>query len=455
MSQITYSYNLILSLKSKYNEKIELKKFNVINPYLNRFNTNNNKYTLPKVGLNAWGRKKDNSDIEKCEKQINSILNKLTKEKFEKLSNDICNYSINDINYVYKIRDLIFNKAIELPTYSDLYVQLIQKINLAWIKKFNHNIYYPIYNFDNKKYYWTFHKNSITDYTNSNLYGPFFTSEKIKTFILKSTEKKISTYLVTNINILLLQINLIYIYKNKIYTIYLDKSSKKFFYKIDLNLFTNNKNIYNNSNLLSKDEIKKYACDSINFINLINNKVNNFFYLTLNNNYINLDEDDDELIIKKKCKIFGNIYLIAELYKNKLITLNVIYKYICLLLNINLDNICNLSNNLSDKISKLTNYDNLPILEINIECVCKLITELGNIIDTSRQTDLNLEKLDEINKLSYIGQFIYYLKKIIESDKKLVSSRIKFMIKDLIDCRNNNWIERNKKIKSSKLCKIK
>ena len=98
------------------------------------------------------------------------------------------------------------------------------------------------------------------------------------------------------------------------------------------------------------------------------------------------------------------------------------------------------------------------LIDNDIECVCKLLTEIGNTIDKSREKDINLENtvnVNNLNNLSYIGQYMYYLKLLINLDKNIISSRIKFMIKDLIDCRKNNWIERTQKIRSSKLCDIK
>jgi len=447
MSIIIYSSEFILLLKSKYNSEFKLKKFNVINPYLTRSYKTPVKYSLPKIGKNAWHRKESDNDIEQYEKKIKSILNKLTKEKFDKLSDDICNLAINNINFVYKMVDLIFNKAIELPTFSDLYVQLMNKVNLDWITKSNHYIYHYIYNYDDQKHYWTYHINSITDYTNGNLYGPFFTSEKILSFILKSNIKTLSTFQVTNIDILLLQIFSIYIKKNKIYTIYLDESSKKFFYKVDSLLFTQNNKVYTNNT--NKMDTIKYACDSINFINLINDKSNKYFQDTLNDKNINLDIDDDEIVIKKKHLRLGNIYLIAELFKNNLLTDKDIYQNISILLNLYFDKS-------SNTILKVTNYDELPIVDNDIECVCKLLIEIGPIIDKFRLKDIKLDDSDKLNELSYIGQFIYYLKQLIDPDKQfVVTSRIRFMIKDLLECRNNKWIERTKKVRSSKLCKIR
>ena len=47
------------------------------------------------------------------------------------------------------------------------------------------------------------------------------------------------------------------------------------------------------------------------------------------------------------------------------------------------------------------------------------------------------------------------LENLSKPPRNLVSSRIKFMIKDLFDCRENNWVKRTIKVKSSTLKEVR
>jgi translation initiation factor 4G len=78
---------------------------------------------------NQWKPSKDNSAMAKVEKQTKSILNKITKEKFDKLSAQICDIPILSYEMLTLVINLVYEKAISEPSFSDMYANLCYRLS--------------------------------------------------------------------------------------------------------------------------------------------------------------------------------------------------------------------------------------------------------------------------------------------------------------------------------------
>jgi translation initiation factor 4G len=112
----------------------------------------------------------------------------------------------------------------------------------------------------------------------------------------------------------------------------------------------------------------------------------------------------EEKIKKARRKSLGNIRFIGELFKLKMLTEKIMHDCILRLLK------CD------DQIDEL-------------ECLCRLISTIGKDLDTSK----NKQRMD-----AYFTQ----LQKIFDCSEKSLPSRIRFMIKDVIELRGSNWVPR-------------
>ena len=72
---------------------------------------------------------KDNSATAKMEKQVKSILNKMTKEKFDKLSGQMCDIPILSYEMLTLVIKLVYEKAIFEPYLSDMYANLCHRLS--------------------------------------------------------------------------------------------------------------------------------------------------------------------------------------------------------------------------------------------------------------------------------------------------------------------------------------
>ncbi|XP_073105887.1 eukaryotic translation initiation factor 4G isoform X2 [Elaeis guineensis] len=114
----------------------------------------------------------------------------------------------------------------------------------------------------------------------------------------------------------------------------------------------------------------------------------------------------EEKRIKARRRMLGNIRLIGELYKKRMLTERIMHECIKKLLG---------------------QYQNPD--EEDIEALCKLMSTIGEIIDHPKAKEHMDAYFDMMGKLS--------------TNQKL-SSRVRFMLKDAIDLRKNKWQQRRK-----------
>lgn len=118
------------------------------------------------------------------------------------------------------------------------------------------------------------------------------------------------------------------------------------------------------------------------------------------------EEEREEKRIKARRRMLGNIRLIGELYKKKMLTERIMHECIKKLLG---------------------NYQNPD--EEDVESLCKLMSTIGEMIDHPKAKEHMDAYFDRMKSLS--------------NNMKL-SSRVRFMLKDAIDLRKNKWQQRRK-----------
>ncbi|KAL9359757.1 hypothetical protein Peur_047880 [Populus x canadensis] len=118
------------------------------------------------------------------------------------------------------------------------------------------------------------------------------------------------------------------------------------------------------------------------------------------------EEEREEKRIKARRRMLGNIRLIGELYKKRMLTERIMHECIKKLLG---------------------QYQNPD--EEDLEALCKLMSTIGEMIDHPKAKEHMDVYFDMMAKLS--------------NNMKL-SSRVRFMLKDSIDLRKNKWQQRRK-----------
>ncbi|XP_028854546.1 LOW QUALITY PROTEIN: eukaryotic translation initiation factor 4 gamma 3 [Denticeps clupeoides] len=114
-----------------------------------------------------------------------------------------------------------------------------------------------------------------------------------------------------------------------------------------------------------------------------------------------LQEELEEAKDKARRRSIGNIKFIGELFKLKMLTEAIMHDCV---------------------VKLLKNHD-----EESLECLCRLLTTIGK--------DLDFEKAKP-----RMDQYFTQMEKIVKERK--TSSRIRFMLQDVIDLRLHNWVSR-------------
>ncbi|KAF3445622.1 hypothetical protein FNV43_RR10798 [Rhamnella rubrinervis] len=118
------------------------------------------------------------------------------------------------------------------------------------------------------------------------------------------------------------------------------------------------------------------------------------------------EEEREEKRVKARRRMLGNIRLIGELYKKKMLTERIMHECIKKLLG---------------------NYQNPD--EEDVEALCKLMSTIGEIIDHPKAKE-------------HMDAYFERMKSL--SNNMKLSSRVRFMLKDSIDLRKNKWQQRRK-----------
>ncbi len=78
---------------------------------------------------NRWMPSKDNSVMANVEKQVKGLLNKITKEKFDRLAAQMCDIPIKSYDMLTMMIRLVYEKAIGEPAFSDMYANLCYQLS--------------------------------------------------------------------------------------------------------------------------------------------------------------------------------------------------------------------------------------------------------------------------------------------------------------------------------------
>jgi translation initiation factor 4G len=115
-------------------------------------------------------------------------------------------------------------------------------------------------------------------------------------------------------------------------------------------------------------------------------------------------EKKDDIHSQAKTRLLGDIRFIGELYKQKVLTEQIMHQ--CL--------------------SKLLGHTEHPD-EDEVECLCKLMTTVGSLIDNERAKS----HMDE-----------YFTRMTHMSNNAELATRMRFMLQEIIDLRRGGWRER-------------
>jgi translation initiation factor 4G len=127
--QVKYDIQFILSLKGVCCDCPFDKPITVIKPKRDNKWNRGELVNPPLVrGENAWVSVKTTDENEIIYKEVQGILNKLSRDNFESLSKKMVSIDIDNQDLVARIIKLVFNKVVDEPHFSEIYADLCKSL---------------------------------------------------------------------------------------------------------------------------------------------------------------------------------------------------------------------------------------------------------------------------------------------------------------------------------------
>ncbi len=387
---------------------------------------------------------KDTSLVAITEKSVKAILNKMTKEKFDKLADQMCEIPITNYEILCKMIYNVYEKAIFEPTFGDIYAELCLRLS----QKAQQNPFVHIIESDEEpptedgemgqgggesSNYTVFRWSNDVTTDDNEIVGPFSTVEEcIDAAIdadicpepmnrdgmelkLHSLKIKCGTFI---------KVMTSKDYPEKFFTVFFPMSKINEVGQQVSEIF------------LSHRECEKNSNRENSFRNVLLNKCEEEFnkqdiYEDWKKEKKAYEEEKDKLSerdrlekeeefefrrIKIKKQMLGNIHFIGELFKKEMLKPKIMMYCV-------------------DSLLKLEHLPTGAVRprdeemdEEDHEAVCKLFSTIGKTIDQGKfraTIDVYFQRIEQLG-----------------DDKNNLSSRARFMYKDLIELRHNRWVAR-------------
>jgi translation initiation factor 4G len=418
---------------------------------------------------NHWKPRKNSSALVVAEKKVKSILNKFTKEKFARLSAQMLEIPITTYETLNMMIDNVYDKAIDEPTfgeiYADLCVSLSQSVEVTTLVHIIESDEEPptedgsapaSSNAESSSHHTVYRWSNDVNTGDEQIVGPLNSPEEC---IAKALDENESTPVdrgETLLDIVSVSIKrgvFIKIMKKKgaeegeegsFYVLYFPVSeaeelgqqlSEIFLSKVECESDAHKKNSFKRS-LLNKCE------EEFNKQDIYEDwKEAKKAYEATKSSLepaarTEKESDLNFRVIKIKKQMLGNTKFIGQLYKKRLLKEKIMRYCIGSLLKLKeLD-----KDQYRGKNPEYLDSGETDLDEEDHEAVCSMFITIGSTIDSlaaSRFMDICFTKIQQFSR------------------SKSLPSRSRFMYKDLLELRENNWVPRRKEEKAQTLEEIR
>jgi len=413
---------------------------------------------------NHWRPTKNTNALVVAEKQVKSILNKMTKEKFDRLSEQMLQVPIKSAEILRMMINNVFDKAIDEPSFGDMYADLCVRLSQsAQASSFIHIIEsdeepptedgaspavgesssYTVYRWSNDV--------STSD---DQIVGPFSSVDECFDVALSEEEETpqprgdmalelVSVTIRRGIFVKVMQKKEFEEgEKNIFYTVYFPVSEAKecgqqlsdiFLSDVECVSDANKKNRFKTS-LLNKCEEEFNKQDIYAEWKKEKKEYEKNKKSMAERERAEKEEELDFRRIRIKKQMLGNVKFIGQLYKKGMLKEKIMRFCIGSLLKLE---------SISEEKAKSPEYKDTgdtDMDEEDHEAICSIFTTIGATIDTpAAATFMN----------------VCFTKIAALANAKSVPSRSRFLYKDLLELRENRWVPRRKVEKAKTLEEIR
>ncbi|OQS03851.1 eukaryotic translation initiation factor 4 gamma 2 [Thraustotheca clavata] len=356
--------------------------------------------------------------------QVKSLLNKLTRELFEKLTKSFCEIPLSSFSVLRTIIGMIMDKALEEPNFAEVYADLCSRLHTHISKSGPYNFLHPVEHISGEVWYWT----AITSHSFPSFQGPYTSVnacvEALDTpskFVPASEPGVVPRFYCT-------QTLLLAIIQTKEGEFYV--SSKPIDSLTEDELFIGE---YNSAEAAMKAAVKGTTFKRL----LVTRCQYEFDKWNVTDKIISTPLTEEEKfkanVAAKRIKqrMLGNMRFIGELFKVELLTESAVQTCLLKLLGL-----------------RLVTYEGQPTAlqairmpdEEELEALCKMLATVG-------------KKFDHEGVKTVMNGMIV---RIVElSQTQTLPSRTRFLLKDLLETRDYQWVPRRKELQQKTLEEVR
>ncbi|KAG6964778.1 hypothetical protein JG687_00005767 [Phytophthora cactorum] len=380
------------------------------------------------VAVNRWKptKEKESSPLEKTLSNVNSMLNKLTREKFAKLTSELCAVDIDSFVLLSSIVSIIMDKALEEPNFADVYADLCKEFHSRTAKQTWS--FLRVLSDENGSFYWT----GIDKATFTSFAGPFDSPRSCLEDIDASESAVTSTCDCESFP----SVN--YRRQGDFLVAVGEKGTGAFYYsKRNISEISDDEPF--GGPFESAELARHAAATQTTFTRLLVNRCQGEFEKT--NKHVGAQEEKKEeidprrreiLAMRAKAKMLGNIRFIGELYKVDLIKQSGVQGCIFYLLGLELIP----GEDGQEVQAQAVRFPD----EQDLEALCKMLATAGKKFDQP--------KTKTIMK-------IIILRMVELSDDTKLPSRARFLVKDVLETRDHMWEPRRKEMQQKTLEEVR
>ncbi|TDH68303.1 hypothetical protein CCR75_004112 [Bremia lactucae] len=382
-----------------------------------------------KISENRWKPTKgmETSSLEKTLSHVKSMLNKLTREKFVKLTNELCAISIDNYVLLSSIVSIIMDKALEEPSFADVYADLCKEFYIRTIKQTWN--FLSVLNDEKGSFYWTgIDKAKFAEYV-----GPFDSPRSCfdDADASESTATEICEFqYISGVH---------YRRQGDCLIGVGEKAIGAYFYsKRKINEIGDDEPF--GGPFLSAELARLEAAKQTTFKRLLIIRCQSEFEKTNKHaGFIKAKEEEENdprrreiRAMRAKAKMLGNIRFIGELYKVDLIKQAVVQECIFYLLGLDLMT----GEDGQEAHAQAVRFPD----EQDLEALCKMLATVG-------------KKFDQPNTKTIMK--IIILRMVELSNDTKLPSRARFLMKDILETRDHMWEPRRKEMQQKTLEEVR
>ncbi|KAG6617618.1 Eukaryotic translation initiation factor 4 gamma 2 [Phytophthora cinnamomi] len=382
------------------------------------------------VSENRWKptKEKEISPLEKTLNHVKSLLNKLTREKFAKLTNELCAVEIDSFVLLSSIVSTIMDKALEEPSFADVYADLCKEFHLRTIKK--NWSFLSVLSDEKGSFYWT----AIDKAAFPSFAGPFDSPHSCLEDVGVAESAATSTCECASIPSVQFR-------RHGDYLVAVGEKEAGAFYYSKRKISDIGEDEPFGGPFESAELARLAAATQITFTRLLVNRCQGEFEKT--NKHVGAQEEKKEeeevdprrreiLAMRAKAKMLGNIRFIGELFKVDLIKQSGVQGCIFYLLGLEL--IPGVDG--QEAQAQAVRFPD----EQDLEALCKMLATAGKKFDQP--------KTKTIMK-------IIILRMVELSDDTKLPSRARFLVKDVLETRDHMWEPRRKEMQQKTLEEVR